>query len=425
MKKNILFLCSLLCCWALSAQTVDFDLPQLAGQNYSIHLFKRTTTDTIARGKFDANGKLHFAMPEKYKDYVGMLHISFGQGGQNVVMNKESFSVTFSPLFNDIVYSNSVENDFLKKQFKIRQPLVAKYEVIARAQAVYADDSELLPVFQKEFARLNELYINRQQEVTSSKSYAAQYIQFIEFLNGLGSRFYAQGQDAAKVADLDSVFRTQLDMDCLYTSGLWNHVISTTFNLYPSPTVFGEAMVAKFKKIRSQEVFNALANDLVTICEQYGWTEAENVIYPYLVESGRLEDPRGRLYLVHGLSKIKPGNKAPAIEGEKNLSNTLLFFYESGCSNCQKQLAELKNHYAAIQKKGIRVITISADTNEDVFNYNSKDFPWPNKRCDFQGFEGPLFKNYGVVATPTLYTIDKKGNIEGRYATLEETKLMD
>lgn len=424
MKKYLLAFIAFGVYAVLTAQTIDFDLPQLANQEYTIHVFKGTATDTIARGYFDSSGKIHFVMPEQYKDYVGMAHISFGQGGQNVALNKESFSVAFSPLFNDIIYSGSAENDFLKKQFKIQQPLFAKQEVITRGQAVYADDPALLPVFQKEFARLNEQYTTRQKEITAQKLYAAQYLQFIEFLNGLGSRLYAPYEEAAKVADLDSVFRTQLDIDYLYTSGLWNHVISTTFKLYPSPKMFGEAMVAKLKKIRSQAVFNALTNDLVTICEQYGWTEAENVIFPYLVESERLEDPHGRLYLVYALSKIKPGDKAPAIQGEQNLANTLLFFYESGCSNCQKQLEELRNHYAEVQKQGVRVISISADSSEEVFKYHAKNFPWPDQRCDLQGFKGEIFKTYGVVATPTIYTIDKKGNIVGRYAALAETGLI-
>ncbi|GHU74046.1 hypothetical protein FACS189413_18750 [Bacteroidia bacterium] len=174
----------------------------------------------------------------------------------------------------------------------------------------------------------------------------------------------------------------------------------------------------------NKAVFNTLTNDLVTICVQYGWMEAENVIFPYLVESGRLEDSHGRLHLIHALSKIKPGDKAPAIQGEQNPVNTLLIFYESGCSNCQKQLEELKKHYAAIQKQGIRVISISADSNEAVFKYHSQNFPWPDQHCDFQGFEGDIFKTYGVVATPTIYVIDKKGQIEGRYAALAETGLI-
>ncbi|MCL2652055.1 MAG: thioredoxin family protein, partial [Candidatus Azobacteroides sp.] len=73
--------------------------------------------------------------------------------------------------------------------------------------------------------------------------------------------------------------------------------------------------------------------------------------------------------------------------------------------------------------KGIRVISIAADHDENVFEYHAKDFPWTDKLCDYQGFEGNNFKNYGVVATPTIYLIDENGNIQGKFATLQETGL--
>jgi peroxiredoxin len=125
------------------------------------------------------------------------------------------------------------------------------------------------------------------------------------------------------------------------------------------------------------------------------------------------------------LDKIKPGTKALPVTGHKKLSNALLMFYESGCSNCALQLDEMKKHYPEIEKKGVRIITISADTSPEVFEYHSKDFPWTDKMCDFQGFDGPDFKTYGVVGTPTFYLIDKNGTITNRYARLDDTGLLN
>jgi len=423
MRKNIALFCSLFFCCVLAAQTIEFNLPELAGRDYTANIFQGMTSDTIQRGVFDANGKLRFTMPEKHKNYAGILRFSFGQGSQNFVMNGESFSVSLNPMFDDVLYTGSTENEYLKKQFQYLQALFGKMDIVFRGTMIYADDPNMSKTFQQEAGRLNEIYVERQTAGKSSKLYSEKYIRFIEFMNGYGSRYFSPDKEAEKMADLDSIFRTELDMDALYTSGLWNHVISATFNLYP-PKQFGEVMLAKFKQIRSQEVFNVLTNDIVTICEQFGWNEAENVLFPYLVESGRIEDPHGRLYILYALSKIKPDDKAPALSKQKDLANSLLIFYESGCSNCHQQLDELMSNYETIKKKGIRVISISADTSAEVYEHHSKPFPWNDKLCDFQGFEGENFKAYGVVATPTIYVIDKKGKIINRYATIVDTGLL-
>ncbi|MDR2843313.1 MAG: thioredoxin family protein [Candidatus Symbiothrix sp.] len=423
MKKIKLLAPFLFLCSTIVAQTIDFNFPPLAGQNYSIHIYKGTVTDTLQRGSIPADGRFSFAWPEK-QAYTGVLHLSIGQSGQNIIVNQENFSVSFNDAGTEIIYSNSPENDYLKKQFKQQQILLSKIDLIYRGQMLYADDPQLSLVFNNEFFRLNKLYSDLQTELKNSKLYASHYLQFIAFINGTGSHVYTLTENDAKLADLQHFFTAEADMDILYSSGLWQHAISTTFNLYPDPKDFGEAMVKNFKRIRSQEVFNALTNDLVTICEQYGWSEAENVIFPYLASSGRLEDPHGKLYLIAALAKLKPGDKAPKIPGKQNLSNSLIAFYESGCSNCQKQLEILKNHYDEIKKQNIHVISLSADQSDEVFQFHSKDFPWTDKRCDYKGFEGDIFKNFGVVATPTFYVTDKKGNIIGRYATIAETGLI-
>ncbi|GHS97146.1 hypothetical protein FACS189421_03440 [Bacteroidia bacterium] len=427
MRKFIAFILVTFVYSALTAQTVEFNFPSFAGQEYSLHLYKGNTSDTIQKGIIPT-GHLTLIVPEKDKEYTGMLHLGFGQGGQSFVLNKENFSVTATksnPTENDIVFVNSVENNYLRAQFKEQQVLFGKIDAVYRGEAAYADDSELLPVFQKEFIRLNEQFTARQKEISASKLYAARYLQMVEFLNGLASRLYAPGEEAAKSVDLIRYFNDELSMDELYTSGLWNPLISSTFELFADKKAFGEAMVNNLKRVRSQEIFNVLASDLITICEQFGWSDAENIILPYLVSSGRIQNPQGTLYYAVEMDKVKSGSKAAPIEGIKKLSNVLLLFYESGCSNCQIQLGELKKHYAELEKKGIRVIAISADSSDEVFKYHSKDFPWKDNLCDYQGFDGANFRHYGVVATPTLFLIDNKGIITGRYAKLADTGLLN
>jgi peroxiredoxin len=428
MKQFIAIILFVVFSCAGSAQTVELYFPYFAGSEYSFYLNKGTQNDTIQRGVVGPTGRLDFVLPEKDKDYTGMVHFTLGQNGSlSFILNKEKFSISNkeSNFTESIVFTNSAENDFFRLQLRLQQVLYRKIDAIYRSQEAYFDDNVLYSIFEKEFVRLQGLYEIRQKDLAASNFYAARYLQLIGFLNGFGTRLYAPNAGAERVQDAVRFINDDLDMDILYSSGLWNHVISSTFELFADKTLFGEAMVNNLKRIRSQQVFEILANDLITICEQYGWVDAENVIIPYLLSSGRMTNPQGKLYMAFELDKIKPGTKALPVEGQKKLSNVLLMFYESGCGNCIIQLGELKKHYSELQKKNIRVVVISADTDENVFEYHSKDFPWPDKLCDFKGYEGVNFRNYGVVGTPTFYFIDKKGMITGRYARLDDTKLLD
>ena len=99
---------------------------------------------------------------------------------------------------------------------------------------------------------------------------------------------------------------------------------------------------------------------------------------------------------------------------------TLLIFYESGCGPCENLLQQLPGNYENIRKKGIRIIAVSSDTDENIFKTRSKDFPWKDTYCDYEGKAGINFSNYGAIATPTIFLIDRSGKIEAKMASLHD-----
>jgi peroxiredoxin len=209
-------------------------------------------------------------------------------------------------------------------------------------------------------------------------------------------------------------------MDVLAASGYWNYVISATFDLFPDRKDFAGAMVSNLKRTKSQQVFEQLANDLITICEQYGWADAEDIIVSYLQSSRRITNAQGKLRAAFEQNKIKAGQNALPIEEIEDLSNSLLIFYDSGCDHCQNEIAAIKKHYSEFQSQGIRIISIAADKDSAEFTNYANTFPWKDKLCDYQGFNGKNFVKYSVLGTPTLFLIDKKRKIVGRYAQLED-----
>jgi hypothetical protein len=85
---------------------------------------------------------------------------------------------------------------------------------------------------------------------------------------------------------------------------------------------------------------------------------------------------------------------------------------------------QLRGNYSLIKAKGYDVISVSADLDKETTEKTSNVFPWKEKICDYKGFEGVNFENYGIVGTPTIFVTDKEGTITGRYARLADMGIM-
>ncbi|MDR2085563.1 MAG: redoxin domain-containing protein [Dysgonamonadaceae bacterium] len=413
-------------CKVTLAQTVEFHFPHFAGKEYLIYLNKGTQNDTVQKGTIAADGHFTFTLPEKDRDYVGMINWTLPQGKQNFILNNENISIKAandSPNDNNFIFENSKENDFWLKQINDFKEIFQQSDAIYRVQGTFDKNGAFYQASKTELTLLNDKYKEKRDELINSDLYAARYMEIFNFLNGFASDLTLSEQE--KWNSAVQFINDRLDMDVLYTSGFWNHLISLTFDLFPDKMLFGQAMIKNLQRTRSPKIFDALANDLVTICEQFAWPDAEDTIISYLNTSGRVKNATGALWVALEMDKVKPGTKAVPIQGIKNLSNALLIFYESDCSNCQTQLAELIKHYPTLKKKNIRVISIASDENKPVFEHWAATFPWKDKLCDYKGFTGENFINYHIIGTPTIFVIDKKGYITGRYVKLLETGLID
>jgi peroxiredoxin len=410
-----------------SAQTITVRFPHFAEKKYVFSLYRGTKVDTIQTGIIGKDGQVALVVPDDKKGYVGIGAWAAEGGELKFIVDKENFSIECVdpvPSENTIVYKGSVENDILKN-YRLRQNILfQELSTVFQIRETSAADDSIRLTYEQQLPQLEKTFELYQKELAENKSYSAFYLRTINFLSGLGSRLYPADDTTALRTDLVRYIAEEVNVDYLYNSDLWNYLISLSFELFPDKTAFGEAMIQMLKRTTSPIVFEAFAHDLVTICEQFGWTAAEDLIVSYLLASGRILEPKGIVQKAFLMNKLKPGSKAPEIKGQK-LSNTLLFFYESGCDHCLTEIANLKQHYAALQKKGIRVISISVDEDKTVFEYHSAGFPWPDKLCDFKGFDGEILRDYSVLGTPTFYLIDKEGNILDRQAQLHHIQTLN
>ena len=237
-------------------------------------------------------------------------------------------------------------------------------------------------------------------------------------------------EEIAKVNSytIDSLNFVQLD-----SIGLTKEYINVWVKLYVDKGVTDD-LVRDSKRLINRleeqspkdiEVFiKAIANS--NVLAQYPNVGASIVAYPYGIDvsSDEYSEIATRLFV----STRLPGNIAPEIEGlqqQQGVNSTLVLFYDGGCGICQNLLDELDRNYDKLKAKGVRVVTISADVDQDSFEKKIAKYPWADKLCDYQSFNGINFKRFGIAATPTMFLIDKDGVVVDQFSNLKDTNLIE
>lgn len=240
-----------------------------------------------------------------------------------------------------------------------------------------------------------------------------------------------------------------LNFDELYLdNNTWfveiNEILGAYDKSAPYHQLFGKDIITALERTLKPEAYTKLAEAAFSITEQFNWGEAQTEIVDYLTEKEdkRLLNTSGKVAQIYAAKNLQIGKQAPDLllsnndstgEQSQNLitlstkdfskeafNKTVLIFYQSGCGPCEDLMKQLPNHYDLFLIKGIRVISISADESEQEFKNTASSFPWKDKYCDYKGFKGDNFKNYAVLGTPTVYILNKNGEIEAKLASMNE-----
>ena len=118
------------------------------------------------------------------------------------------------------------------------------------------------------------------------------------------------------------------------------------------------------------------------------------------------------------------GNAAPPLPQTKTdikeIKGSIVLFFETDCYACDTIINELKANYNSLQAAGIRIVSIASDSDKDIYESHTSSLPWEDKYCDYDSFFGVYFEKWGVASTPTLYYVDEKGIVKGRYYAVKD-----
>ena len=444
--KKILFIISSVLIFnsSLLAQTITLEFPYFAGKTYEFKIVQGDKHIVLQSDTISKNGIVQLTIPDAFKGYKGMamwyITKSKEGGGLEMIINQENFSVTCLdsiPTKSNIVYENTPENKFLDTINQQQEVLFAKHDAMLYALKAYDKSNVLYSVFEKEYQSVCNDYSEFVKKNTSSSLYAAQFNQIVNMTRGIGSIIVQD--EFEKATDINNIVVNNLDFRSLYTSNHWGGVITNWIQMHllvlKNDQKFITDVSTILNKLPSNELYTEFLLKLTKELVAQGKDSLIDSLSTLVKSSKRLTNTSGILTIYNqDLSGKVPDLKVLEPEGKKmdsnriktiNLAKTgykysLLVFYQSDCGHCEEVIQGIKMNYDKLLSKNVLIISLSADTNEQIFNETAASFQWLHKYCDFQGINGSNFKNYAILGTPTLFLVDEKGIIIKKMSKIDE-----
>jgi alkyl hydroperoxide reductase subunit AhpC len=447
MQRIIINIFFMLTAHTLFGQSLRLELPYHAGKEALLVAVHGIREDTISSVILDNKGNGVLVYPA-YKKQAGLATVRVK--GVAELAYQLVISPNESPVLHcesEYVHSlnatlkGSIENTALNRWFGALSLNKHKAELTQELVKCYKPSDALHGHLTKESQQIEANIKALKDTINSSALFSAKYIRFKTAQEEILAKVGTSKETGNKAK---SYFLNEIDFEALYGSSLWFPTINACIEVYMKDGFyyeqFGKDVVANMQKIKDTQVLISLAEAAISVCTQFSWDTDQTAIVDYLIASNRIENPRGKLKKLMQMQAMRVGKKAPDLiitqhigrvedhnhqttilkSEEFSETKTLVIFYQSGCGHCETTMNSLRDNYENITKKGVKIIAISADTDNVVFKNTANSYPWKDSYCDLEGLNGINFKNYAVLGTPTMILMDKTGNIAAKIASTEE-----
>jgi thiol-disulfide isomerase/thioredoxin len=98
----------------------------------------------------------------------------------------------------------------------------------------------------------------------------------------------------------------------------------------------------------------------------------------------------------------------------------LVEFWSTTCGPCIAEMPTVKAAYQKLHDQGFEVVAISLDDKESALRrfIQEKELPWP-QHFDGKGWENQFAVRYGIFGIPTMWLVDKRGNLRDTNARFD------
>ncbi len=95
----------------------------------------------------------------------------------------------------------------------------------------------------------------------------------------------------------------------------------------------------------------------------------------------------------------------------------LIDFWATWCGPCRAELPNVKAAYEKLHPKGFEIVGVSFDKSKDSLQkfIEKEKMPWP-QYFDGLFWDNKIGKKYGIEGIPTMWLVDKKGNLRNMEA---------
>ena len=97
----------------------------------------------------------------------------------------------------------------------------------------------------------------------------------------------------------------------------------------------------------------------------------------------------------------------------------VLDFSTSEMENSVGYNFELRELYNKYNKRGLEIYSVSVDRNKLLWEQTVENLPWITVYAD-PNTAAPVLMQYNVQSLPTLFLLDRKGNVQGRYIDFKQ-----